>query len=255
MIRKALLIEAGKAKGQKEIAGPAVDVSRLRTWFGSENGGAWEHGEIVTLSNPSPVQVQAAVAALGGAEYAFVSFSGHGYIDQDGRTGKQTQKIIVGTGEEMNFASLRPTVKKVLMVCDACRVVEVVRRFTDATLIENRLKLARKRYDRAAFRSWFEAAVTTAAEGAFTMYGCGVNQVCYDDPLEGGFFTSSLIDSAAEWSDHVGKNGCLAAQDALKMAAGTVSVKTAGKSPPQHPTGGPENRSLGNPFPFAVCLT
>ena len=255
MIRKALLIESGKAKGQKEIAGPAVDVGRLRTWFGSENGGAWEQREIATLSNPSPAQVQASVTGLAGADYAFVSFSGHGYIEQDARTGRQTQKIIVGTGEEMNFASLRPSVKKVLMMCDACRVVEVVRRFAESSLIENRLKLARKKYDRAAFREWFEAAVTNAAEGAFTMYGCGVNQVCYDDPLEGGFFTSSLIDSAAGWTDRVAKNGCLPAQDALTLAAGAVSVRTAGKSPPQQPTGGPENRTLGNPFPFGVCLT
>lgn len=64
MNRKALLIEAGKARGQQALPGPAIDVDRLRTWFLSNDGGAWEGSEINTLSNPSSSDVSAAVRTV-----------------------------------------------------------------------------------------------------------------------------------------------------------------------------------------------
>ena len=254
MIRRALLIEAGKAKGQKVIEGPAADIRRLRTWFGDQDGGAWNDCEILSLNNPSPSEVTRAVLGLSGVDYAFVSFSGHGYIQENARTGSRTQKIILGTGDEMDFAALRPNVDKCLLVCDACREVHKVFWMAEARLSHVPVKLARKRYTRESYRLWFEAAITQAAAGAFRMYGCRPTQVCYEDPLEGGFFTSSLIDSAASWVDSATGHGCLLAQEVLTLAANRVSLLAHGKNPAQLPSGGGEDRSGRNAFPFAVAL-
>jgi hypothetical protein len=254
MKRYALLIEAGRAKDQQEIAGPAEDARRMRVWFGSNSGGAWEPGEIETLSNPSAAQVAAAVKRAGAAEYTFVAFSGHGWIEEDGRTGRRTQKIIVGTGESIDFQNLRPAAKKCTLLCDACREVIPVEHFTENRKAAKAYARERERYPRQAYRSSFDAAVTAAAEGTFMLYGCSANEYCYEDPLTGGYFTSALIETAADWTDGVTEDGCLLMPQALALATARARRMTLNYNPKQNPGGGPTNRAKGNEFPFAVAL-
>ena len=254
MKRYALLIEAGRAKNSDAIDGPVEDARRLRFWLGSNSGGAWEPDEIETLSNPNATQVSAAVRRAGVADYAFVAFSGHGWIAEDGRTGNRLQKVVIGTGESIDFLSLRPKAKKCTLLCDACREVVRFKSFT-----ENRkfaLSYARESdaYSRETYRAWFDIDVLAAAEGAFFLYGCSVNQYSYEDPMTGGFFTGALIDNAADWTDSAMRDGCLPMQTALDLAARTVAARTTNYLTKQNPLGGPENRSRGNPFPFAVAL-
>ena len=254
MNRRALLIEAGKAKHQKAIAGPPQDVRRLRLWLTSNNGGAWEDSEIETLSNPTFAEVSAAVTRAGKGEYAFVSFSGHGWIEEDPRTGGRKQKVIVGSGESIDLASLRPGVKKCTLLCDACREVEQVMKFSEAVAKAMKYARDREQYTRASYRKWYDDAITAAADGAFFLYGCLPNECSYEDPMEGGYFTEAMIVSAARWCDNVTAHGCLLMPRALEMATPVVAHKAARFTPQQHPTGGPENRSRGNDFPFAVAF-
>src|SRR5262249_43864403 len=112
----------------------------------------------------------------------------------------------------------------------------------------------RERYTRESYRAWFDAAIEDAAEGSFTLYGCAVNQYCYEDPLAGGYFTSALIEEAADWTDRARTDGCLVMPTALQLATSIVSARTMHYSPKQEPNGGPQNRTRGNNFPFAVAL-
>jgi hypothetical protein len=254
MTRYAVLIEAGKAKNQTPLSGPAEDVRRLRLWMIGSSGGAWNDAEVETLSNPSTQQVTEAITRAGRAGYAFVSFSGHGYIEEDARTGRRIQKVTIGTGESIDFSSLRPKAKKCTLVCDACREVHKVTFFAEA--VNRAIKYAREKekYSRQLYRAWFDSALVGAADGVFTMYGCSPGQYCYEDPLTGGFFTESLIEIAASWASNATKDGCMPMQEVLNAAAVRVGAMSRDKKPPQNPHGGPENRTKGNAFPFAVAL-
>jgi hypothetical protein len=251
--RRALIIEASKAKNQAVINGAAEDARRLRVWLNHNNGGGWNDDEIETLSNPSMAQVTAALTRAR-ADYTWVSFSGHGYIEEDSRTGRRTQKVIIGTGEEIPFTSLRPVSDKCTLVCDACRIVEETAYFSERVAKAMIYKRSHDKYSRSTYRNWFDVAIDRANSGAFFMYGCSAGQFSYEDPLVGGYFTAALIEGAANWSDSVEASGWLSMQAAIDEAAAKVTLRTANKKPPQNPTGGPENRS-GNSFPFAVAIT
>jgi len=252
MKRRALIIEASKAAGQKVINGAAEDARRLGLWLADSSGGGWNPDEIERLSNPTLAQLNAALARAT-ADYTWVSFSGHGYIEEDTRTGRRTQKVIIGSGEELPFSSLWPKSGKCSLVCDACRVVEQVAYFSEQVANAMIYKRAADKYSRGTYRAWFDAAVLGANPGAFFLYGCSAGQYSYEDPLVGGYFTAALIENAASWSDNAKSNGCLAMEDVLSSAADAVGTRTSNKKPPQNPCGGPENRS-GNSFPFAVAL-
>jgi hypothetical protein len=198
--------------------------------------------------------VAAAVRRAGAAEYAFVAFSGHGWIAEDADTGRRLQKVVVGTGESLDFRSLRPKAKKVTMLCDVCREVIRLKRFTEHRKAAAAFSLGPEMYTRESYRSWYDAAIEDAAEGAFFLYGCSADEYCYEDPLAGGYFTGGLIDNASSWAGSAASDGCLPMQTALAMVTETVASMTAHLRPQQHPRGGPENRSRGNPFPFAVAL-
>ncbi len=249
MKRRAVLIEAGEAKGQKKITGPGHDVRRMRTWLTSNVGGAWEDYEIETLHNPSLAEVRAAVRSAGDAEYSVSAFSGHGWIEEDGITGRLTQKIILGTGESVDFGVIRPTSTKSLLICDACREVERITRLSESVNAALRYQRKSADYSRPLYRRAFDEQVRSANPGAFFMYACSVDEYAYEDPLNGVYFTIGLIEQAAEWWRDCDDSDILLVQDAFEQAREIVQVR----KPEQSPQGGPENRS-GNDFPFAVCI-
>jgi len=118
MTRYALLIEAARAKGQKEIIGCERDVERLKAWLTSVAGGAWNEAEVKVLHNPTKSEIAASKRMLDLADFAFLSFSGHGRIVED-FTGKRAQMITIGTGEEIDFNDLKPRAGRAILSCDA----------------------------------------------------------------------------------------------------------------------------------------
>lgn len=251
MKRRAILIDSGEA-GSPEIKGPSIDVRRLKTWMSNNNGGAWNEPEFEVLDNPSIRQIDEAISRAGSADYAIVSFSGHGCIEEDSRTGRHTQKIVVGNNETIDFERLRPRARKLVMLCDACRIVQQSLTLNES--LERSIKAAQAKSwaTREMYRARFDAAIEDAAEGSFTMYGCSVGEYCYEDSINGGYFTDAMIENAAKWCDSRTTSGCLVAQDALTSAAKAVNLRTRHLNPSQNPNGGPSNRTHGNPFPFAV---
>jgi len=250
MKRKALLIEAGKAKGQNPLTGPERDVIRLKKWLESNIGGAWNEDEIIELHNPSPLQVRSAISNCGSSDFSFVSFSGHGCIEED-QYGRQAQKIVVGSGEDMIWDELKPSSLKNILICDACRVVEkiVVNMSESVKAAQKYERRAAEQYTRAQYRDAFDRAISNANPGTFFMYGCSPNQYSYEDPLNGGYFTISLIEAAANWWENQNNSSVLYVDSAFDRAKRLV----ASRKPTQVPFGGPENRS-GNAFPFGICL-
>lgn len=163
--------------------------------------------------------------------------------------------VVLGSGESIPFDSLRPLVSRCTMTCDACReVIERPVQMAHGVFNERRLKSLREQYKRPDYRKAFDLAVQRAADGVFKMYGCAEGQYCYEDADNGGYFTSGLIDTAAEWVDRATVRGYLPASLSLQITAAAVGTMTAYRKPPQNPRGGPENRTHGNEFPIAIAL-
>jgi hypothetical protein len=245
MKRVAILIEASRARGQKEILGAAVDVRRLREWLGSNCGGAWNEDEIRELPNPSLAQVQQAIGDAASSDFSFVSFSGHGGITED-RFGNRLQKLIIGSGEEIDLAALRPGSKRNILLCDACRIIEklsAIYESVKAAALEQRSSS----FERFRYRKAYEDAVESANPGTYTAFGCSPNEFSREDPLNGGYFTASLVQEGMKWCESQRRPAILTIDDVLLLAKARVKQLTDA----QTPTGGPENRS-GNSFPFAV---
>lgn len=248
MSRYAVLVEASKAKGQKELPGPVHDVRVLRRWLIAEAGGAWDDGEVEVLSNPSPSQVLDAVGRAGRADFAFVSFSGHGCMQEDW-LGRLSQKVVVGTGEEMDFSQFRPASARCVLSCDACREVEKWTRLSESVVANMRYEKSLDPFTRRDYRAKFDQAVREAPAGAFTMYGCSIGEYAHEDALAGGYFSVGLVDGASAWWARAAATGVLTIDSAFDLAR--AAVRRARND--QNPMGGPESRS-GNPFPFGICL-
>jgi len=254
--RRALLIESSKAKGQKEIAGCRRDVERLQSWLGNVVGGAWNASEITILHDPTRKEIDDAKKLAFGVDFAFLAFSGHGRIIEDW-TGNRKQKIIIGTGEEIDFNDLLPSAKKAIHLCDACREIH---RPAALELSVNKAmqKYARfsesTGYSRADYRAVYDQWVDSA-RGTYTMYSCTAGQCAGDDPLNGGVFTGTLLDLSGRWYEAATKSAVLSVDAALNLTKPVVGAasRRADADSPQDPSGTPSARD-GTPFPFAIAL-
>jgi len=248
--RYAVLINAGLAKGQKVIEGPTHDVRTLRSFLTSVIGGAWESGdgiEIKTLNNPDLATVQKWLDKCNKADFSLVAFSGHGGIEDNGVTRKH--KVILGSGESVVFSKLKPTSDRCIMLCDSCRKVETLHRFTESIKMSAARFAKSLKDDARQYRRAYDRAIAAAPVGTFTMYGCAIGEYSFEDMNVGGYFTTNMIAVANEWAE--GNTGVLTVDEALELAKPRVTNERPQKD--QHPKGGPENRS-GNPFPWAVNI-
>jgi hypothetical protein len=217
----------------------------------SSNGGAWENSEIIPLPDPSRSEVESAMGEIVVAQYAFVHFSGHGWVDKDSRSGRKTQMIILGDGSSIDLMELLPKTVKSTLSCDACRKVHV--RPSKDTLRGLLEKLAFEEDNRQLCRIRFDEAISNANPGTYYMFGCAMDTYCYEDPINGGYFTSALIDNASDWSRLSHPTPCLSIPSVVTMAKETVRSQTSHLDPVQIPIGNPGNRN-GNEFPFAVSV-
>ena len=245
MNRHALLIDASEAKDHERIDGCKRDVERLEDWLRSEAGGAWESSEITVLHNPKKFDLLLPKIKIDNAYFAFSSFSGHGRIVQE-PSGRQTQKIVIGTGEEVDLSEITPKAKKGIVCCDACREVHIMKE-KHFRFAEGMIKMSTAAPNRASYRQMFETAVTAAGEGIYTMYSCSPNECAGDDALNGGVFTDALLSSASDWFSG-SKRGILTINAAFETAARIVG--TGGK---QTPMATASIRS-GNAPPFGISL-
>ncbi len=193
MTRKALLI--GNNTGYQAptfLKGVNKDLINYSSYLKSGIGGAWVgNTEIKILHNQSRKTILAAIKACQ-ADYSFVVFSGHGYINsRDGLT-----YICVSDGhiseDELNTYLYRRT-----LILDCCREISVTEGFigdigesfekgglSSILGVRRTIKNPRQKFDNA---------LAASSRGYFTGYACLTDQLSGDNPLLGGVFSSALI--------------------------------------------------------------
>lgn len=237
MIRKALII-GSPDEGKNYLPGVLQDMQNWRAYLSSIKGGAWHSDEITTIQSPSAMDLRAAVARLDSADYAFVTFSGHGRALVTGQT-----IIGVNSREEVDSSLLISRALRQTVVVDCCRSFpeqEVAKSFTEAR------NAAMDSYvDRDAYRRAFDSHLRACEFGQILLYSCSPNETAGESEQRGGYYSSSIILAGAQCS--LSAHGVLTVKEAHWQAKSAVESRTRGK---QNPAGEfPRSRNI---FPFAL---
>src|SRR4051812_32718125 len=79
--RRALIIYCDNTRSGR-LVGPLRDKDNFLDFLCSRLGGEWIEDEIRALNNPTSFEVKQKVNTfLAGADYTFIIFTGHGFID------------------------------------------------------------------------------------------------------------------------------------------------------------------------------
>jgi hypothetical protein len=241
MKRCALLIEASEVPDEDVLLGAKADVKAYWEWLYSKPGGDWYGSEIKVLNTPTIGEVKKAIQLAGKIDYAFITFSGHGYHSSD----LDLTKVCLRDGR-MTVRELIPDAARCTLVIDACRNVmsEIFEKSFQLSLAEAR------RYARFAeernFRQEFEDLVAKAEKGPVFLYSCDLNESA-GESRRGGYFSRLLVEAGNAFGENnTDSSKWFSVRGAFRQAA----EATTRKNNQQHPQFEPGRRLVH--FPFGV---
>lgn len=245
MKRHAILIASPKLKEHEDLPGTLVDVSRVRSWMISNEGGAWEPAEIKTFINPSYDELKLYLREQASCGYVFNLFAGHGYTVQS----DYAPDTVACLRDDIDLRErmLNPGNKRCTIFTDCCRHFHV--ELPPELIVEKRAmdRYAAKAVDeRKRMRYLFDKNVLASEEGALYFYSCAKDQGAGDDPKQGGLFTYNFVHSAREWASYEPTNAVMQINRTFHAA----KVRTTQMAPQQTPEMSAVRRM--NYFPFAV---
>ena len=244
--RKALIIGAPDEK----IPGVNVDIKNLRDFFKSPIGGLWYDNEITTLISPSASDIRRQIELLKVNDYSLIFFAGHGYHSIE----RKRTILHINSLETFDSLELRVGAAKHSLIMDCCRKPESERRLLKATMESLNLEAISQQPNPAQCRHYFNKAISDCENGLVVMNSCSINETAGESSSEGGYYTSSLIDSANEWAknklrtiDLIKKYATSSTQECHNSAAEKVKSLSGDR---QNPTF--ESPRSEKKFPFAV---
>lgn len=240
MRRKAVIVICPGARGTRGfLPGAEADAKLYTEFLCSLAGGAWNLSEITVLRNPTTVDVGQCIGRLR-CDYAFVVFSGHGWIGEE-------NYIELVDNDHAPVTVLRTGAPRQTIIIDACRT-HVREVYTESREDESVAQLGGRR-DRSAFlrsRAIFEAAVGKAELGTIPVFSCSPGEEA-GETARGSNFARSLIDSALEWRASRPNAQALGIDNATGRAAQKIRTRFLHiQSPQVHPG------RRHYPFPFCI---
>lgn len=217
MKRVALLIAS--ERGGNRIPGVYKDIENLNSFLCSNIGGAWDNSEITHLFDPTKQELDLAISNIQTGDYAFVSYSGHGFHS---KTIEQTKICIRDNSNntiDVPILDIIPNCRRHTIFVDCCRHIE------DDSILESTASRAAMesfaivRPRREKYRALFDALVCEADIGGIILYSCDLNESAAEDS-NGGCFTYGMIKSALEkehYSYH--KNDFISVDIALELSS------------------------------------
>lgn len=245
--RKALLIGAPDAK----IPGVNIDIENLKNFLMSPNGGLWYEDEITILISPYEAELANAVRKLQSHDYSFTFFAGHGYHSTD----RNSTILHINPYQTFDSMFLRYGAHKHTLILDCCRKLQI-----DTNLIKSLTEAKTLNFSESqSLTPWkcrinFDNVISKCDTGIVVMNSCSINQTAGESETKGGYYTSSLINSANSWTKIALQNinlsnsfDILSTQDCHNIATFNVAQLSGGRQKPSI-----ENSRSRNTFPFAV---
>lgn len=245
--RKALIIGSPDEK----IPGVNADIKNIKNYFKSPIGGLWYDHEITTLVSPLASKIRQEIELLKANDYSLIFFAGHGYHSiQKNRT-----ILNINSHETLDSLEMRAGAKKHTLILDCCRKPQDERRLAKAKMEAMVFDSARsQKLDPSACRQYFDKAISDCEAGIVVMNACSIDETAGESDTEGGYYTSSLIESAENWAGNrlasidLQKNYAThSTQECHNVAAGKVKLLSGGR---QNPTF--ESPRSEKKFPFSV---
>lgn len=245
--RRALIIGAPDEK----IPGVNVDVKNLLAYLKSPIGGFWYDSEIKSLVSSSASTVRNEISLLKQKDYSLIFFAGHGYHSEP----RNRTIVHLNSRETMDSVELRSGATKHTLILDCCRKREDDRRLLKAAMEAMTFDSAnRQKPDSAQCRLYFDKTIEQCDIGIVVMNSCAINETAGESEKEGGYYTSSLIDSANEWAetklrsmDLTKQYARFSTQECHAKALENVRALSGGRQNPLF-----ESPRTENKFPFAV---
>lgn len=245
--RKALIIGAPDEK----IPGVNVDIKNLKKYLNSPIGGFWYDNEIKTLTSPSASEIRREIELLKVNDYSLIFFAGHGYHSIE----RNRTILHINSRETLDSLELRAGAQKHSLILDCCRKPESERRLLKSTMEAMALNFAEgQRLNPSECRKYFDKAISDCDGGIVVMNSCSINETAGENESEGGYYTSSLIDSANEWArkklgeiDLTKNYATSSTQECHNAAAAQVKILSGGRQTPNF-----ESPRAEKKFPIAV---
>ena len=244
--RKALIIGAP----DENIPGVNVDIKRLKDYFKSPVGGLWHDHEIITLLTPSSGTIRTYLSQLNSCDYSLVFFAGHGYHSIE----RKRTILHINKNETFDSLELRAGAQKHTLILDCCRKAESERRLTKSATEAIFDSVERKILNPLECRKYFDQSIADCERGLVVMNACTVDETAGENNLEGGYYTSSLIDAGNEWAKKklsgidLSRNfSILSTQSCHIAAVAQVKLLSGSRQNPSF-----ESPRVEKKFPFAV---
>jgi hypothetical protein len=216
MKRIALLIANSNG-----LEGTKADVGKMTRFLKSFHGGAWETSEILSVSDPSKVDLLNSFKIIREAnlDYVIIMFSGHGgYRDE-------TILEINPDEEKINISNMLRLAHRQLSIFDCCRVMEK-QHLRDNILIKSSSSVEQfsiRNDIRQIIREKYEERILNAIPQQTTLFACSVGESSYDSK-NGAVYIDNLIETATEQSDNEFMTVGQAHQKAARLTTAETSV-------------------------------
>jgi hypothetical protein len=190
MKRRALIIYCSDTYSG-HLRGPIRDNANYRNFLGSDLGGGWYDHEILSLANPTGYEVAKAIRQfLNGADYTFVIFTGHGYIDS-----YSSIQYIELLDKRIPAARLKTTALRQTIIIDAC---SGYKQHTHLNPTFYSRQSAAYIGDIATTRNVFDFEVMSAEPGIAMLYSANRGNLAMDT-TNGGAYLLSLLCLGKNW--------------------------------------------------------
>ena len=245
--RKALIVGAP----DNRIPGVVIDVENVAHYLLSPIGGYWHPHEIRKLISPSEIEIRRELELLKQSSYSLLFFAGHGYYSIE----RRRTILHINATETLDSLELRVGANKHSLILDCCRKLESERASLKSTMEARYLDSTwEQRLNPTRCREFFDSAISRCHSGIIVMNACAINQTAGESADQGGYYTSSLIDSANNWAknklrgtDYLSRYDILTTQDCNTTATAQVHKLSGGRQTPIF-----ECPRVEDKFPFAV---
>jgi hypothetical protein len=238
MRRRALIIYCDNTPSGP-LHGPKWDNANFRDFLQSKLGGEWHDNEIRSLNNPNSAAVSYTVQNFfKGADYSFIIFSGHGFINSD----DDNRQYVELLNKSVSILSLRTSARRQTLIIDACRGY-----YSPARELLKAFSESRDHFlgDIESTREFYSNIIMSCEEGWTILYSASRNQTSLDTAT-GGAYLISLLKGFQYWEENDQRSNILDLRVAHQYATNIIK----GFETTQIPTMNMEKRLRY--FPIAV---
>lgn len=248
MKRKALIIYCTNTKSG-ELLAVENDFLNMKSYLMSCMGGCWEEGEIIALNNPTKNEVTQCIHKnFRDVDYAFVMFSGHGYVDSSDGLQRVEVKDEYGN-DNMIIVDLFTPAPRQTIIIDACRKLYDTRLITESRKLFSSTTQKISDDKKEKYRTLFDACIGGANEGTNVIFATskGSPSICKQN---GSVFINSMIEKCTEFFNNTANaKKVLNTEDVVNMI-GSIEVEFEDRKMIQKP----EVRIFNDSVPFPIAI-